>query len=156
MSNHILFFIFLNSFINLNCRYTKQSCLPFVSSYYTVNTLRDMYAGEVNPIPHPDEWRVPIGIKSRKVGVPTNPKQAGRPRTSRIRSVGEPSSRTHNHICSRCKQHGHYRSRCTTYIPTLQVEELVVPRARRPKSCSICHDTSHTRRKCPFFNIGVN
>ncbi|XP_057802416.1 uncharacterized protein LOC131017616 [Salvia miltiorrhiza] len=57
-----------------------------VSSYYTTETLREIYSGEVMPILHPDEWSVPVEVKSRQVLTPPQPTQAGHPRTSRIES----------------------------------------------------------------------
>lgn len=75
------------------CRRSKQSCASYVSSYYTMEALREMYACDVNPIPHTDDWFILMEIKNQIVGVPNNPKQAGRPKTSRIRSGGESSSR---------------------------------------------------------------
>ncbi|XP_057790698.1 protein FAR1-RELATED SEQUENCE 5-like [Salvia miltiorrhiza] len=64
----------------------KLSCIAFVSTYYTTQTLREMYAAEVIPVLHSDEWCVPFEVQSRVVGVPINPTQSGRPRTSRIDS----------------------------------------------------------------------
>lgn len=58
-----------------------------------METLRKTYFGEIYPVPNPDEWEVPTEVKSEIVGVPANPKQAGRPRMSRIKSGFASSSK---------------------------------------------------------------
>ncbi|XP_057770812.1 uncharacterized protein LOC130990604 [Salvia miltiorrhiza] len=132
---------------------SKQSCIPYVSSYYYTDTLREMYSLDVNPIPHQDEWDVPIDVSTRVVGTPNNPSQSGRPKTTRIPSAAESSSKSRVTFCSRCHQEGHYRSSCKEEIPIpIQSEEQEVSRQRRAKHCSICHKTGHTKRKCPSFD----
>ncbi|XP_057775225.1 uncharacterized protein LOC130994208 [Salvia miltiorrhiza] len=132
---------------------SKQSCIPYVSSYYYTDTLSDMYSLDVNPIPHQDEWDVPIDVRTRVVGTPNNPSQAGRPKTTRIPSAAESSTKSRVSFCSRCHQGGHYRSSCKEEIPIpIQSEEQEVSHVRRAKHCSICHETGHTKRKCPSFD----
>ncbi|XP_057784957.1 uncharacterized protein LOC131002492 [Salvia miltiorrhiza] len=132
---------------------SKQSCLPYVSSYYTTETLRDMYSMDVNHIPHQDDWNVPLDLRTRVVGVPENPRQSGRPRTSRIPSAAESSTKSRVSVCSRCHQSGHYKSRCKEEVPIPpQSEDEEVDRPRRAKRCSICHETGHTKRKCKLFD----
>ncbi|XP_057809092.1 uncharacterized protein LOC131023564 [Salvia miltiorrhiza] len=55
---------------------SKQSCIPYVSSYYIIKTLREMYFVDVNHIPHQDEWDVPLNVRTKVVDVPQNPRQA--------------------------------------------------------------------------------
>lgn len=67
-------------------RKANQSLHSYVSKYYLTETLVKMYAGEVECILHPDEWDIPLEVRSRIVLAPINPRQAGRPRTSRVSS----------------------------------------------------------------------
>ncbi|XP_057803635.1 uncharacterized protein LOC131018968 [Salvia miltiorrhiza] len=132
---------------------SKQSCIAFVSSYYTMQTLREMYSIDVNPIPHQDEWYVPADVSSRVVGAPQNPSQSGRPRTSRIPSTMESSTKSRVSVCSRCHKSGHYKSKCKEEISIpVESDEQEVDRPRRAKHCSICQKTGHTKRKCPSLN----
>ncbi|KAH6775008.1 hypothetical protein C2S52_012569 [Perilla frutescens var. hirtella] len=136
----------------------------YVSSYYTTQTLRGMYSAEVMPILHPDDWDVPFEVSTRVVLTPSNPRQAGRPRTSRISSSAQSSSRSNSRVkvCSRCQQTGHNRATCTEVIPLSQgshidsnnVNQASSSRTRRPKHCSICHEIGHTRVKCPQRSTG--
>ncbi|XP_057808750.1 uncharacterized protein LOC131023226 [Salvia miltiorrhiza] len=121
---------------------SKQSCIAFVSSYYTMQTLREMYSIDVNPIPHQDEWDVPADVSSRVVRVPQNPSQSGRPQASRIPSAMESSTKSHVSVCSRCHKTGHYKSKCKEEIPIpIESDEQEVDRPRRAKHCSICQET---------------
>lgn len=117
-----------------------------------METLRKMYSADVNPIPHPEEWCVPVEVSRRVVRAPDNPRQAGRPRTSRIQSTAESSSRSRSRSCSRCHKIGHYRSSCNEEVPIQQITDYEVNGARRPKTCSICHEADHTKRRCPLFD----
>lgn len=112
-------------------------------SYYSTATWREIYATEVIPVPDPCHWRVPCDVASRVVETPSNPKQAGRPRTKRIQS-------TRDRVCSRCKQKGHYQSTCSVYLEINAEEEPVLgrKRPRKPKSCGICGVVGHCRRTC--------
>lgn len=144
--------------------------MSYVSTYYKMKTYRETYSKEVYPIPHPDEWIVPNEVKSAIVVMPSNPKQAGRPRTSRIKSALESSSKSSKssgsesasksprssgsesssiRICSRCNQVGHYRRTCKVVLSTIQVEESNVQRTRRPKHCGVCGSNNHNRRTSP-------
>lgn len=111
-------------------------------------TLVEMYSGEVFPILHPDEWEIPLEIKSKIVGTPINPRQAGRPRTTRISSPSQSSTRQRK--CSRCGKTGHYSARCTEHITAEEIgtSQPSVSKTRKPKRCSICHAIGHTRPKC--------
>lgn len=125
-----------------------------MSSYYTTNTLRGMYSGEVMPILDPDEWCVPLEVKVRTVVKPDNPRQAGRPRLSRMQSRVGSSTRYRSKVCSRCHKSGHYRSSCKEILPMPQEEQIgsnqpSVDGSRKRRRCSICHDVGHTRVRCP-------
>ncbi|XP_057786797.1 uncharacterized protein LOC131004191 [Salvia miltiorrhiza] len=127
---------------------SKQSLFSYVSSYYRTETLREIYSGEVMPILHPDEWSVPVEVKSRQVLTPPQPTQAERPRTSRIESCSRLSR-----ACSRCNQSGHYRSKCKEAIPISQDEHIAsneseVVGSRRRKCCGIYGEVGHNRRRC--------
>lgn len=58
--------------------------MAYVHSYYSTNAWREIYADEIMHVPDPSHWLIPIEIESRVVGTPVNPKQAGRPKTTRI------------------------------------------------------------------------
>lgn len=134
------------------CSRTKQNADAYVSRVYSTDSLREIYAGEVMPIPMPDDWIVPEEVSSRIVNAPVNPSQAGRPRVSRM-TAGSQTSRTVT--CSRCFARGHYRSTCTATIH-MPIEEASasasanqgVPKRRKPKRCSVCGEAGHTRPKC--------
>ncbi|KAL6585722.1 hypothetical protein OROMI_002366 [Orobanche minor] len=116
--------------------------------------LREIYAGEVMPTPIPDEWCVPVEVSSRIVVTPANTRQAGRPRENRM-SAGSGSRTTGSKFCGRCFQRGHYQNTCKVYMDIeISVEEastshvVNTSKRRRPKTCSICHVTGHTRQTC--------
>ncbi|KAL6551055.1 hypothetical protein OROMI_021543 [Orobanche minor] len=133
---------------------TKQSAVAYVAGYFSTQTLREIYAGEVMPTPIPDEWCVPVEVSSRIVVTPANTRQAGRPRQNRM-SAGSGSRPTGSKFCGRCFQRGHYQNKCKVYMDIeISVEEastshvVNTSKRRRPKTCSICHVTGHTRQTC--------
>ncbi|KAL6502310.1 hypothetical protein OROHE_024588 [Orobanche hederae] len=148
-----------NAVENLNARikwartlsdYARLSPSIFVHTYYTTQTWRQIYAVEVMPIPDKDEWIVPSDVALRVIGTPTNPKQAGRPRSKRILSGYH---KKHGRVCSRCHQQGHYQNTCTTFLQTPPLEEVSSnqpsgSRPRKPKKCGICGVAGHTRLTC--------
>lgn len=153
MKAHVYFLHVDLIFIIFFYRKAKQSVMPYVSDYYITQCLRDLYAGDVMPVPHPDDWSIPLDIGSKFIGVPPNPRQAGRPRVTRIRASSESSSTLRSRVCSRCHERGHNRSRCTTNIPTTPTVEVhsnptSVAKPRRPKYCSNCSELGHTRVTC--------
>lgn len=138
----------------LVCRHTKQSVVAYVGDYFTTQTLREIYAGEVMPIPIPEEWCVPNEVSSRIVATPANTRQAGRPRQNRM-SAGSGSRSSGSKFCGRCFQRGHYQNTCKAYIDLeFSVEEASTSqpvntiKRRRPKTCGICHVSGHTRQTC--------
>ncbi|KAL6587636.1 hypothetical protein OROMI_000614 [Orobanche minor] len=133
---------------------TKQSAVAYVAGYFSTQALREIYVGEVMPTPIPDEWCVPVEVSSRIVVTPANTRQAGRPRQNRM-SAGSGSRTTGSKFCGRCFQRGHYQNTCKVYMDIeISVEEastshvVNTSKRRRPKTCSICHVTGHTRQTC--------
>lgn len=88
-----------------------------------METLRKTYSYDIYPIPHPEEWNVPNEVKSKIVGVPTNPTQADRPCISSIKSSFASLSRSSRRVCSRYHQSGHNRASCSATIPNTIVDE---------------------------------
>lgn len=105
------------------------------------------------PVPDPSDWRIPIEIESRVVGTPVNPKQAGRPKTSRFPSgfavkegprkevvsneispnnecsakeatINEGGPIVEGRKCSRCHKIGHYYATCSVRIQVTRVVEV--------------------------------
>ncbi|KAL6557546.1 hypothetical protein OROMI_017896 [Orobanche minor] len=133
---------------------TKQSAVAYVAGYFSTQALREIYAGEVMPTPIPDEWCVPVEVSSRIVVTPANTRQAGRPHQNRM-SAGSGSRTPGSKFCGRCFQRGHYQNTCKVYMDIeISVEEastshvVNTSKRRRPKTCSICHVTGHTRQTC--------
>ncbi|KAH6771078.1 hypothetical protein C2S52_015881 [Perilla frutescens var. hirtella] len=93
------------------------------------------------------------------VSAPPNPRQANRPRMSRIRSASQSSSggRRVRARCARYGQSGHNRATCTEFIPISEGSQVGsnefaasnTIRARRPHRCGICRGSGHTRTTCP-------
>ncbi|KAH6800893.1 hypothetical protein C2S52_001357 [Perilla frutescens var. hirtella] len=148
----------------------KCSCLEFdlnlipcphaaaAISYYSTENLGKMYSAEVFPVAHPDEWNIPLEMASRVVSAPPNPRQAGRPRMSRIRSASQSLSggRRVRARCARCGQSGHNRATCTDFIPISEGSQVGsnefsasnTTRSRRTHRCGICRGSGHTRTTC--------
>ncbi|KAL6513482.1 hypothetical protein OROGR_020968 [Orobanche gracilis] len=141
-------------------RQTKQSAVAYVADYFTTQTLREIYAGEVMPTPIPDEWCVPDEVSSRIVATPANTRQAGRPRQNRM-SAGSGSRTSGSKFCGRCFKRGHYQNTCKVHMDIeFSVEEasnqrqvVNMSKRRRPKTCSICHVSGHTRQTCSKMSI---
>ncbi|KAL6552018.1 hypothetical protein OROGR_008172 [Orobanche gracilis] len=141
-------------------RQTKQSAVAYVADYFTAQTLREIYAGEVMPTPIPDEWCVPDEVSSRIVATPANTRQAGRPRQNRM-SAGSGSRTSGSKFCGRYFKRGHYQNTCKVHMDIeFSVEEasnqrqvVNTSKRRRPKTCSICHVSGHTRQTCSKMSI---
>ncbi|KAH6824968.1 hypothetical protein C2S53_017916 [Perilla frutescens var. hirtella] len=137
----------------------NQHPYSYVNSYYTTENLGKMYSAEVFSVAHPNEWNIPLKMASRVVSTPLNPRQAGRPRMSRIRSASQSSSggRRVRARCARYGQSGHNRATCTEYIPISEGSQVgsnefaaaSTSRARRPHRYGICRGSGHTRTMCP-------
>ncbi|KAH6757743.1 hypothetical protein C2S51_038651 [Perilla frutescens var. frutescens] len=137
----------------------NQHPYAYVNSYYSTENLGKMYSAEVFPVAHPDEWNIPLEMASRVVLAPPNPRQAGRPRMSRIRSASQLSSggRWVRARCARCGQSGHNRATCTEFIPISEGSQVGsnefaasnTIRARRPHRCGIYRGSGHTQTTCP-------
>lgn len=87
-----------------------------------------------------------------KVGVPLNPRQAGRPRVNRISSSKKVGDGVRKQVCSRCKKGRHNRASCKENMNSLTEEascSIDGSKKRKAKHCSICHVVGHTRVTCP-------
>ncbi|KAL3643911.1 hypothetical protein CASFOL_011843 [Castilleja foliolosa] len=136
----------------------------YVDDYYRMTALREMWADMVMPLPNPSTWEIPDGVSSLKCIPPDNPRQAGRPKTSRQSAVpeGASSSRRKKQACKRCGSDEHNRAKCKVYMDLLDAEppepaesdhdlpeSSVNVRKRAPRRCSVCKSTEHLKNKCP-------
>lgn len=108
-----------------------------------MEALREMYACDVNPIPHTDDWFVPMEIKKQIVGVPNDPKQAGRPKTSRVPSGGESSSRK-----KRKRSGGKSSSQTKRTSGGESSATAPSSSSSRARICSRCNEVGHYRSTC--------
>ena len=115
--------------IYIFCRESKGDIEDYISPYYTRHTLLEAYAGDVNHLPHRDDWDVPEQVSRQVVLPPARVRQAGRPRVSRYRSGGERAT-----------------SRRTRSQP--QPDAPTSSRQRARKKCGLCGQIGHTRRTC--------
>ncbi|KAL6569684.1 hypothetical protein OROMI_014198 [Orobanche minor] len=132
----------------------KPYVVAYVADYFTTQTLREIYAGEVMPTSIPNEWCVPDEVSQRIVATPTNTRQAGRPRQNRM-SAGSGSRTSSSKFYGRCFKRGHYQNTSKVHMDIeFSVEEastsqvVNTSKRRRPKTCSICHVSGHTRQTC--------
>ncbi|KAL3640565.1 hypothetical protein CASFOL_015533 [Castilleja foliolosa] len=112
------------------------------------------------------KWGKPytVWVSSLKCIPPDNPRQAGRPKTSRQSAVpeGASSSRRKKQACKRCGSDEHNRAKCKVYMDLLDAEppepaesdhdlpeSSVNVRKRAPRRCSVCKSTEHLKNKCP-------
>ncbi|KAL3640142.1 hypothetical protein CASFOL_015110 [Castilleja foliolosa] len=136
----------------------------YVDDYYRMTALREMWADIVMPLPNPSTWEIPDEVSSLKCIPPDNPRQAGRPKTSRQSAVpeGASSSRRKKQACKRCGSDQHNRAKCKVYMDLLNAEppepaesdhdlpeSSVNVRKRAPRRCSVCKSTEHLKNKCP-------
>ncbi|CAH9068785.1 unnamed protein product [Cuscuta epithymum] len=88
------------------------SCYDYISYYYTRQSLVNTYSGVQHPIGDVSSWIVPHDVKSTCCKPPLcSKRQAGRPKTKRIPSVGEFRA-TKRKKCSRCHFAGHNKKSC--------------------------------------------
>ncbi|KAH6789148.1 hypothetical protein C2S51_004154 [Perilla frutescens var. frutescens] len=143
-------------------RHAGLSIYEFVGHYYKQATLALTYKSEIFPLPHPDEWIVPASVLSVTVRAPLIDCHGGRSRMSRAQLGAESSSSRREQVCSRCQGSGHNIRACKAYVPisgvdlnaSFEVAQPTIARKRQPKKCSICHETGHTRTKCPMLARG--
>ncbi|XP_057779972.1 uncharacterized protein LOC130998571 [Salvia miltiorrhiza] len=100
----------------------NQNPSSYVNDYFSTATLREIYSGEVMPLPNPEDWCIPEDIASRVVLTPGDVQQSGRPREKRMKSGGSGSSS--RRVCSRCHEKGHYQSTCTAVMQLTVQEEV--------------------------------
>ena len=133
----------------------------YVSSYYKKDTLVATYSGLLYPVCHPDEWDIPESVRSIVVNPPIWRKQVGRPRTTKISSVGE-RGRCRHQVCLNCRQVRHNRVNCTniddspiTGASTSASEPSSESRRRRPRVCSVCRQPRHTQIRYNLYNVDI-
>ncbi|CAH9122120.1 unnamed protein product [Cuscuta epithymum] len=101
--------------VNLIGHLNGLSCYDYVSAYYKTNSWRGAYSGIVYPIGSYSEDELPEEYRTCLIKPPIcKTRTAGRPKSKRIRSVGEFGSRQK---CTRCKQQGHNQKTCNNPIP---------------------------------------
>lgn len=108
----------LNQFICAHgvaaCGTRGLSVYNFIDKFYMKEEWRAAYSGVVHAIGSTSTWGIPEDIKNRVVRPPVSKKTTGRPKSSRILSVGEEVVKQK---CSRCSQPGHNRLTCRNVIP---------------------------------------
>ena len=114
----------------------------FVSPYYKKKTFVTTYSDLLYPVCHLDECDVSESVRFVVVNPSIWWKQASRPQTTRIPSVGERGRRRHQ-VCSNCRQVGHIHVNCTNIDPktgasTSAPEPNSEPRRRRLRVCLVC------------------
>ncbi|CAN7056027.1 unnamed protein product [Brassica oleracea var. botrytis] len=92
-----------------------------VSDFYSLETLNSAYAGDIVPITTEIETREGITETEGEPVIifpPSSRRPPGRPRKSRILSMGEIRMKTprKRHICSRCKGTDHNKATCKVAI----------------------------------------
>ncbi|CAH9072321.1 unnamed protein product [Cuscuta europaea] len=93
------------------------SCYDFISPYYTRHYWYSTWSAVMHPIIDPSSWVVPSNVLSIRCKPPLCEKMpVGRPRKSRIPSIGEHRG-TKRKKCSRCHVVGHNKKTCRNVIP---------------------------------------
>ncbi|CAH9129122.1 unnamed protein product [Cuscuta epithymum] len=88
------------------------SCYDYISYYYMRQSVLNTYSGVQHPIGDVSSWIVPPHVQSIVCKPPSRSKrQAGRPKTKRIPSVGEFRA-TKRQKCSRCHSARHNKKSC--------------------------------------------
>lgn len=122
----------------------------YVHAYYSTNAWREIYADEIMPVPNPSHWHIPIEIESRVVGTPVNPKQAGRPKTTRSPSGFPMKEGQGKEVAS--KEFGSKEvpskevpnKECSGQEATINEGEPI----REGRKCGRCHKTGHYSSTC--------
>nr|GMC87687.1 Protein FAR1-RELATED SEQUENCE like [Ipomoea batatas] len=87
----------------------------FTQKYFTTESYRATYAGEVRPIPNKIAWKkegeLTINDDARIVRPPKFRRPPGRPEKKRL-CVEDLNREKHTVHCSRCNQTGHYKTTC--------------------------------------------
>ncbi|CAH9090814.1 unnamed protein product [Cuscuta epithymum] len=95
----------------------RVSCYDYISPYYTRDYWLSTWTGVMHPIRDRESWLVPSHISSIRCKPPSCSKRPpGRPRKSRIPSIGEHRG-TKRSKCSRCHTLGHNKKTCRNPIP---------------------------------------
>jgi hypothetical protein len=121
-------------------RYASIPVPEMCSEYYTSDTLRQAYRGEINPLPHAENWVVPDQVRNLLV-LPWKVRVLpGRPKKSRYRSCVEKAKQKN---CSNCGLKGHNKRSCR------KPPSDGANKTKHPRSCSVCHKQGHNRQTCP-------
>ncbi|XP_073152970.1 uncharacterized protein [Henckelia pumila] len=92
------------------------SIYSLCSEYYKTTSWRTSYAEPIHPIDKQIDWLIPDEVQGRVILPPCVRRPCGRPRTRRMRSMGEIPRMRH---CSTCGSTGHNKKSCTNSTPTL-------------------------------------
>ncbi|EOY32657.1 Uncharacterized protein TCM_040682 [Theobroma cacao] len=107
----------------------KREAIEFYADYYKTTVLVEGCSGSIRSIGHPSEWAIPPYVRQIVV-LPTPWRgQAGKPKRRRIPSAGEGIPSTN---------------------PTPSPSQSMPPQVCKPKACSSCKQTDHTRNNCPI------
>lgn len=113
------------------CRKQGLSVYDYISSYYKKDRYAASYVGIRHPIGTESGIRIPDDVKNRVVRKPIENSNPGRPRTTRIPSMGEDPPRQK---CSRCGQPGHNRKTCWSAIPVHSTSSQAESRCTRRRN----------------------
>lgn len=94
-------------------RLRRNSPYHYCCSYYTTKAVQLAYAEPIEAVGSGKDWIIPDEVKNIKVLPPKTKRSIGRPRKTRILSVGE---EVHHNKCGRCGQPGHNRQTCQNPI----------------------------------------
>ncbi|XP_022852685.1 uncharacterized protein LOC111374263 [Olea europaea var. sylvestris] len=93
---------------------SDYSIYSFCSLYYTVEYWKVAYSDTIFPVPNEVDWEIFENLGYLNVSPPLVRRRGGRPKTTKIASIGEFPKR---HKCSRCTATGHNRLTYTSQIP---------------------------------------
>lgn len=140
VSDHIYYQCLTSLHLILMNRYASIPVPEMCSEYYTSDTLRQAYRGEINPLPHAQNWVVPDQVRNLLV-LPWKVRVLpGRPKKSRYRSCVEKAKQKN---CSNCGLKGHNKRSCR------KPASDGANKTKHPRSCSVCHKQGHNRQTCP-------
>ncbi|CAH9085629.1 unnamed protein product, partial [Cuscuta epithymum] len=104
-------FVCVHAVAAINFR-PQLSCYDYISPYYTRHYWYSTWNGVMHPICDAASWLIPSNVLSIQCKPPLCEKRpAGRPKKSRIPSIGEHCS-TKRKRCSRCHAVGHNKKTC--------------------------------------------
>ncbi|XVF59200.1 hypothetical protein PTKIN_Ptkin07bG0256300 [Pterospermum kingtungense] len=146
-------------------RKAKHDVYAYCADYFKTKNVRLMYANNIYPVGHPDNWQVSIQIKSKIVLPPLSRVSSGQPLTNRFPSARERRRRPPKlQVCLIYHQPGHNRLNCSLHILKCHTtssasDEFVEGLSRRPRRktgvrrCSSCGQPGHTRLTCLLLKL---